>query len=115
MPINDNARGFAQGLLVAAIDASYTMGYVQIIFDSFLRSPFDAGKLIKSFGKKAAKHWFKNAKGVDLMDAKIYEVVRISISNSFRLEIDPMLTSAPRNAVPPMIAWRASSVARGNA
>lgn len=117
MPINDNVRGLAQGLLVAAIDASYTMGYVQSssIVSAALLAMSPSWSLVKSFGKKAAKHWFKHAKSVGSMDAKIYHVVRAQISLTFINELFPMLSSAPRNAVPPMIAWRASSAARGNA
>src|SRR5690606_33219486 len=62
MAVNDQLRSFAQALLVAGIDATYAMGYVEALFSSLGRSDANAGKLIKGFGKKAAKHWFKHAR-----------------------------------------------------
>ncbi len=59
MVVTDSTRNFAQGLLVAGIDASYTMGYVDALVSTIFRIGPNAGKLIKGFGKKAAKHWFK--------------------------------------------------------
>jgi hypothetical protein len=87
--IDEQYRPFAQGLLVEAIDASYEMGYVEILFRKFL-VPTPAGfsslrGLIKSFVKSASKHWFKNLdrhhKTLD--DATIYESVRATVSNNF--------------------------------
>jgi len=86
--LDTDDRGFAQALLVEAIDRSYEMGYVEILFRSF----FGAGvapsygalrKAVKSFVKKAAKHWFKHATAEDLQDPKIYESVRVSLARNF--------------------------------
>lgn len=64
-----------------------------------------AGKLIKGFGKKAAKHWFKHAKGVDLMDAEIYEAVRVEISRRFRTDLFAMRARGSRHEVQSAIAF----------
>jgi len=64
---------FAQGLLVEAIDASYEMGYVHIIFETFYGkipgSFADVQKMVKTFAKKAAKHWFEHLGSKDLSKA----------------------------------------------
>lgn len=81
-------RAFAQALLVEAIDRSYDMGYVEIIFRTFygkIPTSFAAIRdLVKSFAKAAAKHWFEHATGKDLQDPKIYESVRRTLAANFR-------------------------------
>lgn len=105
MAVTDNTRNFAQGLLVAGIDASYTMGYVDALVSSLFRSGPHAGKLIKGFGKKAAKHWFKHARASDLMDAEIYETVRVEISRRFRTDLFAMRARGGRHEVRSAIAF----------
>jgi hypothetical protein len=81
-------RGFAQALLVEAIDRSYDMGFVEILFKSFfMKIPTDfkaIQDMVKEFSKQAAKHWFKHATGADLRDPRIYESVRTSVARNFR-------------------------------
>lgn len=92
-----NLSSFAQGLLVEAIDATYAMGYVHQVFNALHSAilPSTTGnaavKLIKSFGKKAATHWFKHATGANLAQAKIYETVRVSLARSFGRILDAKL------------------------
>nr|MDC2855734.1 hypothetical protein [Ningiella sp. W23] len=52
LPINDRLKGFAQGLLVEAIDASYSVGYVKAIFESTANPTKGAMAIIKTFAKK---------------------------------------------------------------
>jgi hypothetical protein len=79
---------FAQGLLVEAIDASYAMGYIQIIFDSFYAkvpgSFTDIKKMIKKLVTKSTKHWFKSMGEKKLEDATIYITVRDRVALNFR-------------------------------
>ncbi len=81
-------RSFAQALLVEAVDASYKMGYAEIIFDRFFGktsvSLADMRKLAQSFLKHAAERWFKHATRSDLRDPKIYESVRASLARNAR-------------------------------
>lgn len=79
---------FSQGLLVEAIDASYKMGYVHLLYDSFYGkvpgSFTEIGKICKSFVKKAAKHWFKHLGRKKLSEAEIYVAVRNQLAANFR-------------------------------
>src|SRR5437016_1400899 len=63
--LSENDRGFAQGLLVEAIDSSYTEGFVELLFKHFMyKVPTSFGKIkdiVKEFAKDALKHWFKHA------------------------------------------------------
>lgn len=44
-------------------------------------------KVFKDFGKRAAKHWFKNTQASNLQDVRIYEFVRTHLSRSFRVTL----------------------------
>jgi hypothetical protein len=81
--ISDRIRGFAQGLLVEAIDASYAMGFIEALFKATTNPRNGAGKIIKKFAKSAFKHWFKHATASDLLNVKIYETVRLQLSINF--------------------------------
>jgi hypothetical protein len=87
--LNNQDRAFAQALLVEAIDRSYEMGYVEILFRNFfgvgVAPSYNAiRKAVKSFAKQAVKHWFKHAKKEDLEDPEIYESIRASLARNFR-------------------------------
>lgn len=91
--INDDVRGFAQAIMVEAIDASYALGYVKIVFDVFYMKPSAKfGKALTKFGRKAAPHWFKHAKSTDLINAKIYDAVRSRIAVSFRSDFENIIS-----------------------
>ena len=81
-------RAFAQALLVEAIDSSYEMGFVEIVFRTFyMKVPTDfqaIKEMVEDFCKEAAKHWFKHATGKDLQDPKIYNTVRNKIATNFK-------------------------------
>lgn len=79
---------FAQALFLEAIDKSYAMGYVHIVFDCFYMKPpgsFESlKKMAEEFVKKAARHWFDHATGKDLSDPQIYDSVAAMIRANFR-------------------------------
>ena len=83
LKINDKVREFAQGLLVEAIDASYAMGFVEVLFKATANPTAGAKKVISQFAKKAAKHWFKHATTENLLKVEIYEMVRSRIALNF--------------------------------
>lgn len=92
LPVNDSLRGFAQALLVEAIDASYAIGFVEGLFRSTANPTKGAIKVLKSFGKKAAKHWFKHATVHDLMNVKVYQFVLDYLAVHFRKELVPYVS-----------------------
>ncbi len=81
--INDKIREFAQGLLLEAVDASYALGFVHSLFGAVFNPGLGAKKVLFKFAKKALKHWFKYATAKDLMNIKIYEVVRLALESGF--------------------------------
>jgi len=87
--MTDEDRSFAQGLLVEAIDASYSMGYVEAIWDAITDKNILKGNLkgiVKSFVKLAAKNWFKRYKVniSKLNDIEIYQSVKVTLARNFR-------------------------------
>lgn len=78
--------GFAQALLVEAIDASYAMGFVESLFRSLSPPPASVQTLVTRFARNAARHWFRHARQQDLMNARIYESVRVTLARNFRSE-----------------------------
>ena len=76
--------GYAQALLVEAVDASTEMGYVQVLFDkAFMKVPTDLSfikDIAKAMVQRAAKNWFQHATGKDLSNPQIYEAVHKTIS-----------------------------------
>ncbi len=86
--LTDEDCMFAQAVLVEAIDGSYQMGFVEILFRSSYMKVLvtfgDIKEMVKYFCKSAAKHWFKHATGRDLTNPQIYEAVRRQLSLNFR-------------------------------
>ena len=86
--LTDQDRGFAQALLIEAIDKSYVKGFIEIIYKTFFMKVAptfkDLGKMVREFAKKALIQWFKHATKEDLNDPKIYESVRVNIKRNFR-------------------------------
>ncbi|MGJ4942358.1 hypothetical protein ACQR1W_17415 [Bradyrhizobium sp. HKCCYLS1011] len=86
--LTDEDINFAQGLLLEAIDASYKMGYVHIVYDQFYGkipgSFTDLASIIRSFAKKAARHWFRHLGRKTLNSAEIYAAVRQQIALNFK-------------------------------
>lgn len=112
LPMNDRVRAFAQGLLVEAIDASYAVGYVRGLFETTANPSKGALKIIKAFGKKAAKHWFKHASVHDLRNVKIYDFVRDSLARSFRIKLQDFLVDArPAESMGAFVTYQVPSTA----
>jgi len=87
LPMTDYLRGFAQGLLVEAIDASHAIGYVRGLFESVKNPVKGALKILKSFGKKASQNWFKHASVTDLQNVKVYNFVLDFIAWKFSRDL----------------------------
>lgn len=81
--ITDAVRGFAQGLLLEAVDSSYAMGFLDALFGSLMNPTAGVKKVIVKFGRKSLKHWFSHASTNDLMRIQIYDIVRNQLSISF--------------------------------
>jgi hypothetical protein len=106
--INDDVKGFAQALMVEAVDASYAFGFIKIVYDVFyMKPPTKFRKVLTKFGKKAATYWFKHANAIDLTNAKIYDSVRVSIARNFRSDFEYIISggSAMNRRMAAVIAY----------
>jgi hypothetical protein len=81
MLIADDVRRVAQTALVAGIDGSDALGFMESTF----RSVLQPGSSLKSFGQKLARsfmrNWWKHATIKDLHDVNIYIIVRDRIAD----------------------------------
>jgi len=89
--MNKGLRNFAQGLLVEAIDATYALGYIEIIFVTAYNPGRGMLKALSKVGTKAARHWFKHATDRNLHNAKVAETVRRQLSLAFKTPMGEML------------------------
>ena len=89
--ISRELRVFAQGLLVAAVDATYAMGWIELTFRWVTNPGSGMKKALQKLAHRASRHWFKHLKNQSLFDAKIYERVRDQLALSFRSPLHVML------------------------
>jgi hypothetical protein len=97
MQISTEARRFAQQVLIAGVNASYALGYIDILFNSLGSGPKGGVKsILKKLSKNSAKHWFKNASGKNLQSLEIYEAARKEIARSKRTDFLSFLLGIAR-------------------
>ena len=92
--ISNELRNLAQGLLVAAVDASYAMGWIELTLRWVVNPGAGLKKALQKLARRAARYWFKHLKSnQSLTDAKIYESVRNQLTRNFRSPFQIMLLS----------------------
>jgi hypothetical protein len=89
--VTTGLRNFAQGLLVEAVDATYALGYVEILLTAFYNPGSGMKKALMKAGRNATRHWFKHATDHDLHNAKIAEAVRRQLSYAFATSMQEMI------------------------
>ncbi|WP_051786550.1 hypothetical protein [Endozoicomonas numazuensis] len=97
LAINNRMRSFAQGLLLEAIDASYALGFVDVLFKSVTQPSLTMKKAMDKFAKESFKHWFGHAVASDLLKVKIYEIVRRDLERAFSSILIMHLNGTARN------------------
>lgn len=91
--IDNDMRRFAQSILIAAIDGSYAMGFIETLKSTFhgpgnvVRSARHMKSLVGKLVARSARHWWRHATQRDLKDVKIYDSVRLSIANALGTRI----------------------------
>lgn len=89
--ISNATRAFAQSLLMLAIDASNTMGFVQVLGTTVVKPTKSIKALTEKLAKRFVKRWWKNTHQKDLLNAKIYESIRRDISWYYRSMLEERL------------------------
>jgi hypothetical protein len=84
-------RSFAQGLLVEAIDATYALGYIEILLKTYYNPGAGMKAALSKIGRRAAQHWFKHATQRDLLSAKISSRVRDQLALNFKTHFQLLL------------------------
>ena len=115
MVIDTETRRLAQMLLIAAIDASYAMGFVEALFTTVAKPGRSLGAMGKKLATKFVKHWWKHATQTDLMNAKVYDSIRKEVARQCRTAVDMRLHGIAKAAplhpfymvvsTTPVLAW----------
>lgn len=99
-PVDDEVRKLSQALLMVAIESSYAMGYVDILFAVVGGGGRPGFPGLQAMGRKLAMryaaHWWKHTRQKDLMNVRIYDTVRRTIERNFASVIE--LLVAERSA-----------------
>lgn len=117
LSVTNSVRSFAQGLLLEAINASYSIGMVESLFRASANPTSGAKTVIRKFASGAAKRWLSHQ--VDPSNVEIYEFVRAELARKFRSELMIIATTAARDinlpitrqvsystsAKPALVAW----------
>ena len=106
LQIDTAVRRLAQGLLVAAIDASYSLGFIDILFTTIAKPGKSLASMGKKLARKYARHIWKHATQDDLLEAKIYETIRKAVAYQCRYLLEARLNGVAnqRNRVAPFYA-----------
>ncbi len=88
MSITNDARRLAQTALIAAIDGSYAMGYLEKLLQGITRPSKGIGALAKRLARNFTRHWWRHAQPRDLEDVRIYESVRSSLAQNLRKRLE---------------------------
>jgi hypothetical protein len=88
LSISTGVRRFAQSILIAAIDASYAMGFIDRLFTTITNPRGGLKAMAKKLARSYVKHWWKHTQQIDLQDARIYETVRAAVARNFRTPIE---------------------------
>lgn len=104
MSVTNETRRLAQSLLISGIEASYAMGYLQIVFETIANPKGGLKKMGQKLAKAAAKHWWKHTKAKDLENIRIYESVRATISNHYSSMIRLMISGEASLRLTPFYA-----------
>jgi hypothetical protein len=97
LAITNSVRAFAQTALIAAIDGSYAMGYVNVLWDALTHRVTHPNGDIRALAQRLARnfmrHWWRHATQQELLqDVRIYETVRVSVARDLRRRLDEYLS-----------------------
>jgi hypothetical protein len=80
LALTDDVRRLAQSALIAAVDGSYAMGFIDTLAHVIMRRNRDIRTLVRRLARGFARSYWRHATQHDLEDARIYESVRATIA-----------------------------------
>jgi hypothetical protein len=94
MLVTDDTRRLAQTALIAAIDGSNALGFIDATFSAVARPSSGLKALAKKLATNFTKKWWQHTKPKDLQDAKIYDRVRDQVVVALNSIFIPALQGA---------------------
>lgn len=101
--IDNRVRGFAQALLIEAVDASFKIGFIQSLWESTVNPTLPIKKVIQKVAKGFATHYFKHATKSDLRQIKIYEFVINALRIKHKTRLHQFINGIAMNSSTPLI------------
>ncbi|MGF1770713.1 hypothetical protein L4C42_00185 [Vibrio wakamikoensis] len=95
--VTDFYRGFAQSLLLEAIDATYNIGFLLAIYESTINPTLPLRKIIEKLITNLAPHFYRYATQKDLRKVKIYEFVIRTLESRFKSYFSMCLDGIVKN------------------
>ncbi|MEW5756758.1 MAG: hypothetical protein AB1810_10685 [Pseudomonadota bacterium] len=84
MTINNDTRRLAQTALIAAIEGTYAVGYIQKLFTGVARPSKGIGDLAKRLARNFTRQWWQHAQPRDLEDVRIYDFIRDQVAGNLK-------------------------------
>lgn len=98
LTITNDVRRLAQTALIAAVDGSYAMGYVDLLFNAIsgrIRNPNGSvPALAHRLGRNFIRHWWRHATQDDLLEARIYDSVRADVARNLKHRLSDLSDGA---------------------
>lgn len=98
LTITDDVRRLAQTALIAAVDGSYAMGYIDLLFNAIsgrIRNPNgNVSALARRLARNFIRHWWHHATQNDLLEARIYDSVRGDVARNLRYRLSDVSDGA---------------------
>ena len=110
LAIDNEARRLAQTMLMAAIEGSHAIGYIQALGETIVRPGSGMKPLARKLAIRFARHWWSHTQRRDLENVRIYDSVRGTIAQHLRRRIDLLqVGAASRQRIAPFYALTGSS------
>jgi hypothetical protein len=104
LTIDNTARRLAQTALIAAIDGTYAMGFVDALFQGVSRPSKSLKIFAKKMARSIARQYFRHATLEDLEDVRIYENVRSQVSLDLRHKLEMVINGVAMTRTPYALA-----------
>lgn len=109
LAVDNEVRRLAQSMLIAAIDGSYAMGFIEALGKTIVRPGPNIRSLVRKLARRFARHWWNHATQEDLEDVRIYESLRRSIALHLKDRLDLLRNGAAIRRLTPFYALVGSS------
>ncbi|MEC4720154.1 hypothetical protein RY831_13405 [Noviherbaspirillum sp. CPCC 100848] len=100
MQIENDVRRLAQTALIAAIEASYALGFIHALAYTVARPGSGIKSLCKKLASRFVKHWWKHTTQRDLENVKIYDRIKDQVARALRHRLENLSQGVALRRIP---------------